>query len=501
MMRSMYAGVAGLKVHQLKMDVIGNNIANVNTVGYKKGQVAFQDLLSQAVKGASAPSANGLGGTNPQQVGLGVGIGEVSTVHTEGSTQTTNNPTDLKIDGNGYFVVTPDGGTNSYYTRAGNFKLDRDGNLLTSEGMKVMGYQFTETGEATNTKIPVRINLSDQVAPVTTKEIEFGGNLNSSEKPFRVIDTTKTPAEITENKDNVYLTDMVIKDSKGNSYNVTYSMTRNTLKYEEGGVTKEASVWEVTVPSMTAVGSKENLLAGNDINYIVRFDNNGKMIGMADANGGTAPFPPINTLNPADIDATKAAAYVNPDNYKDAAGNFIKGFNLQLKKDGVEFGDGIDVDGNGTIEDTEKGYIKLDFAKLTEFGIDSSAKGTSKIGNSAGTLTGFSIGQDGVVTGVYSNGEKKPLSQIMLAKFDNPAGLEKKGGNLFSSTPNSGVATEGKVASSGFGKLTPGSLEMSNVDLSMEFTEMITTQRGFQANSRIITTSDEMLQELVNLKR
>ena len=176
-------------------------------------------------------------------------------------------------------------------------------------------------------------------------------------------------------------------------------------------------------------------------------------------------------------------------------------FNLQIKKDGVNFGQDIDLNKNGTIEATEQGLIKFDMSKIKEFGIDTSIKGVDDMGSTAGTITGFSIGSDGVVIGIYSNGDKKPLSQVLLAKFDNPSGLEKKGGNLFTDTPNSGAPTEGRVGASGFGTLTPGTLEMSNVDLSMEFTEMITAQRGFQANSRIITTTDEMLQELVNLKR
>lgn len=500
-MRSMYSGVSGLRIHQSKMDVIGNNIANVNTVGYKRGQVSFKDLMSQMVSNASAPTESGLGGTDPQQVGLGASIGSISTIHTDGSTQMTNNPNDLQITGNGYFVVSPDGGTNSFYTRAGNFKMDRGGSLITSDGLKVMGYEYTDEGEETNIKSPVKINFAEQVDPITTKSINFEKNLNDSEKPYKVIDTTKTPTEITTNDANVYATDIEIKDSKGNSYSVTVNLTRNTMKYDDAGTIKENAVWEITIPSMMLKGSKENLLAGNTLDYIAKFNEVGDLVGLTDANGGAAPFPPIHTANPADISGATAAAYFNDDNYKDAAGNFVKSFNLQLNREGVEFGEGIDLDANGTIEDSEKGFLKMDFSKITGFGIDTSLKGFQQKGESAGTLTGYSIDPKGTVTGVFSNGETKKLFKLMLAKFDNPGGLLKEGSNLFSDTPNSGVAQDGKPGSPGFGGLNSGALEMSNVDLSIEFTEMITAQRGFQANSRIITTTDEMLQELVNLKR
>lgn len=503
MMRSMYAGVSGLRTHQTKMDVIGNNIANVNTVGYKKSQIAFQDLLSQAIRGASAPTAGGLGGTNPQQIGLGVTLGEITTVHTEGSTQTTNSPTDLKINGNGYFVVSPDGGTNNFYTRAGNFKLDRAGNLLTSEGLRVMGYGFNEDGTPTTTRVPIQINLADQAAPTATKDISFEGTLNSAAAAYKTITAAVAPLTVPDvetKADNAYYTDMVIKDSKGNSYNATYKFERSVLKNPAAAGTaadpKEVSVWEMKMTSLKPVGSTTSILPTPAPDYFVKFDNTGKILGLAPA-GTPAALKSLDTLDVTANTEMQAfmAAYANDTNFT------VKDFNVQITKDGVDFGQDVDLDKNGTIDPLEKGLINFDMSKIKEFGIDTSIKGVDDMGSTAGTITGFSIGSDGVVIGIYSNGDKKPLSQVLLAKFDNPSGLEKKGGNLFTDTPNSGAPTEGRVGASGFGTVTPGTLEMSNVDLSMEFTEMITAQRGFQANSRIITTTDEMLQELVNLKR
>lgn len=500
MMRSMYAGVSGLRTHQTKMDVIGNNIANVNTVGYKKSQIAFQDLLSQAIRGASAPTAGGLGGTNPQQIGLGVTLGEITTVHTEGSTQTTNSPTDLKINGNGYFVVSPDGGTNNFYTRAGNFKLDRAGNLLTSEGLRVMGYGFNEDGTPTTTRVPIQINLADQSAPTATKDISFEGTLNSAAAAYKTITAAVAPVtvpDVATKADNAYYTDMVIKDSKGNSYNATYKFERSVLKNPNAAANPaEVSVWEMKMTSLKPVGSTTSMLPTPAPDFFVKFDNTGKIVGLTPA-GTPAGLKSLDTLDVTNN--TELLAFMTA--YNTDANFASKDFNLQIKKDGVNFGQDIDLNKNGTIEATEQGLIKFDMSKIKEFGIDTSIKGVDDMGSTAGTITGFSIGSDGVVIGIYSNGDKKPLSQVLLAKFDNPSGLEKKGGNLFTDTPNSGAPTEGRVGASGFGTVTPGTLEMSNVDLSMEFTEMITAQRGFQANSRIITTTDEMLQELVNLKR
>lgn len=431
MMRSMYAGVSGLRTHQSKMDVIGNNIANVNTVGFKKGQMTFQEVFSQTIRGASAPQ-DGRGGTNPRQVGLGVAVGSINTIHTKGSMQPTDNPTDLMIDGEGFFVVSDDTNfENRYYTRAGNFSLDRDGNLVTADGYKVLGYKYDEKGEKTSEIGGIQINRSETVAPTTTKKIEFKGNLDSRVK-----------------KDEEHYADTVIKDSLGNSYTLTFKFVNNGPDADvTGSDTKHK--WTMTLDKIDGEGVKEN-----------------------SANGVTAE---INEVELTFNDKGKLESNIE--------------VNLKIEKDGVEFGD----DGN----------IKISFPKekFHQYANDMDAKPYAQDGNSSGKLEGFSIDDKGVVLGVFTNGERKALGQIMLAKFDNPMGLQKIGNNFFVDTRNSGEPQLGTGGSSGYGAVAASTLEMSNVDLSMEFTEMITTQRGFQANSRIITTSDEMLQELVNIKR
>ncbi|WP_132995888.1 flagellar hook protein FlgE [Sporanaerobacter acetigenes] len=438
MMRSMYSAVSGLRVHQTKMDVIGNNIANVNTVGYKKGQMTFQEVFSQVIRGAGAPQG-GKGGTNPQQIGLGVGIGSINTIHTKGPTQTTDNPTDLMIDGEGFFVVTDDTNyENKYYTRAGNFTLDKAGNLVTPDGFKVLGYKVDENENITDEIGPIVINRSETKAPTATNKIQFRGNLDSR-------------------NDETFTTDTVIKDSLGNSYLVKF-------EFKKTGTETAPNKWTMSLGEIKSEDGKIEIKGAKlGDNTTIKFDENGKIIGIGAEDA----------INGLKLDFSEIE---------------------NKEKLGATFGDS----GKITIFDPAD---KDSYNKLTQYANDRDIKPYAENGNSSGKIKGFSIDPSGVVSGIFTNGERKALGQVMLAKFDNPMGLQKLGNNFFVDTRNSGEAQLGKPGTSGFGATKSGSLEMSNVDLSMEFTEMITTQRGFQANSRIITASDEMLQELVNMKR
>lgn len=431
MMRSMFSGVSGLRAHQTRMDVIGNNIANVNTVGFKSGRVTFQEIFNQTLRGAGAPdAATGRGGMNPMQVGLGIGVGAVDTITTRGSLQRTDNPTDLSIEGEGFFVVKGGSGDTFRFTRAGNFGIDKLGNLVTGSGMNVYGWQEYDrvTGEY-KTENPIEaINLySDiynknkrMISAKATENAVFAGNLNSG--------YNNTPT----NADPNFTVPVTVYDSLGNDYKIN-------VKYWKTGATASSTTWtwsadDSTSSSFGVAGS--GTLVFNDLGAITS--------GMTNSL----------VLTPASSTGTSAVT------------------------------------------------IKLDFNKLTMYSADSSAKPTSVDGYPTGNLVTFNIGGDGILTGIYSNGQQQSLGCVALASFENPAGLQKVGDNMFIPTTNSGDFKKGlKAGSEGVGTLNPGTLEMSNVDLSKEFTEMIVTQRGFQANSRIITTSDEMLQELVNLKR
>lgn len=451
MMRSMYSAVSGLRVHQTKMDVIGNNIANVNTVGYKKGQMTFQEVFSQVIRGAGAPQG-GKGGTNPQQIGLGVGIGSINTIHIKGTTQTTDNPTDLMIDGEGFFVVTDDTNyENKYYTRAGNFTLDKAGNLVTPDGFKVLGYKVDENENITDEIGPIVINRSETKAPTATNKIQFRGNLDSR-------------------NDETFTTDTVIKDSLGNSYLVKFNFEKDKVAPNK---------WTMSLGEIKSEDGKITIPVGDDgakleKEVTIEFDEKGKISGIGEAGK-------INEINLIFKDGIEGVT-------KSKDGNDEK----------VKLGATFGKDNKITIFNPDD---KDSYNKLTQYANDRDIKPYAENGNSSGKIEGFSIDPSGIVSGIFTNGERKALGQVMLAKFDNPMGLQKLGNNFFVDTRNSGEAQLGKPGISGFGATKSGSLEMSNVDLSMEFTEMITTQRGFQANSRIITASDEMLQELVNMKR
>ena len=456
MMRSMYSGVSGLQVHQVKMDVIGNNIANVNTVGFKGSKVTFSEVFAQTIKGAGAPQ-EGRGGTNPQQVGLGAGLSSIDVQHTKGSTQITSNPTDIMIDGNGFFIVSSDDtGTNKFYTRAGNFSLDKLGYLVNPSGLKVLD----NNGE------PVRINKSDNIESTATTELEFKSNLNFN----------YDSAEDFQADNSIYTTTTDVYDSVGNKSTLTvkFGQKFTTPPGTPEGETRSYRQFEISSPgAVTAYGelTAENVLpAGNSV--YAEFDKAGNFVRIVE-------------LAPGDFNGS---LQVNPG----AAGSGVgvgtaASANIIIQQPGVE-------DINIAINNDT-------FEGVTHYAQTTDMKATPVNGNSAGALDSFAISSSGEVFGTYTNGERGTLAVLGLAAFDNPPGLMKIGGNLFTDTPNSGNPKFGVPGTGSFGQLAPGALEMSNVDLSQEFTDMITTQRGFQANSRVITTTDEMLQELVNLKR
>ena len=489
MMRSMYTGVTGLRTHQGKMDTIGHNIANVNTVAYKKGQVTFKETFNQTVRGASGAQRNSIGGINPQQVGMGVGTGAINTIYTRGAGQRTDNPTDLTIEGEGWFVVSPHATNHDkYYTRAGNFNLDNDGNLVTSEGFYVLGYG-TKIDEATGEVIPndggplqkIQINKSETAAPTSTENMIIRGNLNSNTEKGEVA---------TANNNNSRTTDTVVRDSLGNAYSITTQFVKTENNQTNG------NQWKMIIRRVTDIATGNyreiddgattglDLLkdAGATTEVDLTFNSNGVLSKI-----GTYDKAKEAILQ---IDGAKLTAL---EFNKDKSGGAIKD----------KSGDEITVKPSGTFKDMKifdsKAPERVD--GLTQYANESTAKTYSSDGQTSGTISSFSIGADGEVIGSFDNGSRKSLGRIILAKFDNTGGLEKMTDNLYKDTRNSGEPQEGIAGGSGYGKISSGTLEMSNTDLALEFTELITTQRGFQANSRIITTSDEMLQELVNIKR
>ncbi|MGL4739095.1 MAG: flagellar hook protein FlgE [Cellulosilyticaceae bacterium] len=441
MMRSMYSGVSGLRVHQTKMDVIGNNIANVNTIGFKSQRVTFNEVFSQTLQsGTAASDETGRGGRNPMQVGLGVNVSSIDTLMTQGAAQRTDNPFDLMIDGDGFLIVGDAAG--QYFTRAGALRQDDEGNLVIPNGMKVQGWPANETGTAINRGVVGNIKLNDTSnktsPPKATTSTSLSGNINIKDTPI-------------ESQVKLY-------DSLGNLYSFGVEM-----KYDAG-----TGEWTVDV----ADSSKDG---GN----IVLKDKDGKTQNIAD----TAV-----TGLPAKLKFDTAGVLTTVEAKDGTKLDLTKGDKPEFKIFGADVALGASkLDGNAT----------LSFSGLTQFNSKTSVDSKTVNGSPAGEMMGFDVGADGIITAYYNNGATKMLGQIVVAQFDNPAGLQKVGDNLFQTTANSGDFDG--IGSAGV--FQAGVLEMSNVDLSREFTEMIVTQRGFQANSRIISASDEMLQELVNIKR
>lgn len=456
MMRSMYSGVSSLRAHQVRMDVIGNNIANVNTVGYKASKVTFSETFSQTMAGAGSSSETGRGGTNPQQVGLGTNVGAVNVYHTQGATQRTDNTTDLMIDGNGYFIISPaaspgSAAQNRFYTRAGNFSVDRLGFLVDPAGYKVLDKDMK----------PIQMNKSETQNATATSEVDLEGNLDFDLAP----DATTNIS---------YTTTVDVYDSVGNTTTVTVNFGEKvtTDPTDAGQYTYRSVNLNVGTDNLGTVTPQADGTTGgttaSDPLY-AEFDSKGNFTRLVNA-------LPIGADGYADVDPTNATP-VPP----------VAAFSFNVQKPGA---DPITIPVDNTM-----------FDKFTHYAQETDVKGVAVNGNSAGALDSFTISSKGEVIGIFTNGERKTISTLGLADFDNPAGLLKVGGNRFSDTPNSGTPKLGSPSAGSFGSLTPGALEMSNVDLAAEFTDMITTQRGFQANSRVITTSDEILQELVSLKR
>ena len=489
MMRSLFSGISGLRVHQTKMDVLGHNISNVNTIGYKASRVTFNEVFSQSAGGASPANPDtGRGGTNPMQIGLGVNIASIDKIMTQGAAQRTDNPFDLMIQGEGFFIVGDASG--QYFTRAGALNIDAGGNLVTTNGMTVMGWnQVDNDGKVVPGVVqPIVIGAEKEyVGPTATTQINLTGNLNAMQNTTapKVMSIT-----IYDSIGNKYVVDMEMKYYKTGDIYTEPDGTENKIEqdgwltllrptaYPNGdrnkGIALDFEAGEIKFTDQPATADRPAMLLGQMI-----FDEFGKPVAFSNSDSGVGGVVSTNPL--------LFAITINPGPQPNA-----------LVPDAV-FG------GDTTLSSTEtlSNSIKLDFSGLVQFGTQGSDAITqTKDGNAPGTLNGISIGTDGTIIGRYSNGQVRALAKIPVAYFKNPAGMEKVGENLYVPTANSGEfnGTGDDITAKG-GSILGGVLEMSNVDLSNEFVEMITTQRGFQANSRIISTSDEMLQELVNLKR
>lgn len=473
MMRSMFSAVSGLRAHQLRMDVIGNNIANVNTVGFKGSRVTFQEVFSQTLRGAGSPQ-EGRGGTNPQQVGLGINVASMDTFHIRGAVERTDYNTDLMINGDGFFIVA--NGDSRSFTRGGNFALDTAGNLVTADGFRVLGYMADEAGKLKSTLEGLVISKATSFDAKPTADVLFEGNIDSEAAAMGSFGLISAPATALPAANTVAGVDYNPADPATQDYVYLRKVVGGNVVYEINDAYKEAVARETSFQVYDNLGGvhliKQAYIKTADNNYTVEtfyVEKSGNMIRAGAANFSPTPAASTLTFN--------------------TQGKLAAPTSLSLTIAGTL------TNGAGPLT------FEIDFNNLTMFANNSTASATTIDGYKQGTLEDFTISSSGEIFGIFDNNQRKILGQIALANFKNPAGLEKTGGNMYRTTSNSGQAIIGVAGSGGFGNLNPGALEMSNVDLSREFTNMITTQRGFQANSRIITTSDEMLQEVVNIKR
>ena len=569
MMRSLYFGVAGLKTHQTRMDVIGNNIANVNTTAYKSSSMTFSELMSQTTQKASGANATtGVGGTNAKQIGLGVKAGAINTaITTQGSAQSTGNPFDIMITGDNFFVVS--NGSENFFTRDGSFYVDGAGNLaMTSTGYNVMGWGVDETTgnikQDTVTALRIMSAANMTYPPEATTKANISGILDENDKDVTSANGKTVNLNFFDARGYSYTAKFTFKQSGGDKTN-EYSMELNKIldstgaeidisKLKFGNRSQQKMETKVTL-NTDAYKWDGKVLKTKDgttdvANLADIFNTDGSLITPADDaaaqkqqealdaiakaygyEGSTDEFLNLYITSTVDKDkqltiqdllgnmmAGKTTDVLPADGSAiTMEGRYFEGTTVVFNKDTAKLesvgGSTTNLNVNAAFSALGGNFsdVTIDLSECTNY----DNKGTSTIGATSGDLDGLvgtgrrlgdmigvSIQKDGMIYASYDNGMNKLLGQIATAAFANASGLEKEGDNLYSATLNSGEFDGiGVDITAGGGYMSTGQLEMSNVDLSSEFTEMITTQRGFQANSRIITVSDTLLEELTNLKR
>lgn len=550
MMRSMYSAVSGLKTHQTRMDVIGNNIANVNTVAFKSSSVTFSDILYQTTSNASGANATtGTGGVNAKQIGLGTTAAATKvSITSAGASETTGNPFDIRLtdkNSTNFFIVN--NGSENVFTRSGSFYVDGSGNLcMSSTGYTVMGWQVDETtGEIRkDTVSALRImqekNLTS--APEATTQATIAGVLDENDTDVKNDAGRVMNLNFYDNLGYQYTAKFAIKstgtDGKytveltsvldSNNQNITAKLTKQQMSQLFGnyqadatlgqyGLSKDYTYNKADKTYQDAAGKKFKPSA-NDKTVFEEVDNTANTVSITEIFSGITTTIANNIKNKTNnynvaFDQTTGQATVTGERtsydlvFDTSTGKFasIGGENPSVMLNMAALSSGL-INTNGNFQN-----ITVDFSQCLNYenggkstiGADAGAvDGTTGKGRKLGAMTGIFIDTSGRIYGTYDNGNTELLGQIAVAQFSNASGLEKVGESCYRTTLNSGEFDGIGVEISADGSsMTTGELEMSNVDLSSEFTSMITTQRGFQANSRVITTSDTLLEELVNLKR
>lgn len=549
MLRSMYSAVSGLKTHQTRMDVIGNNIANVNTVAFKSSSVTFSDILYQTTSNASGANATtGTGGVNAKQIGLGTTAAATKvSITSAGASETTGNPFDIRLtdkNSTNFFIVN--NGSENVFTRSGSFYVDGSGNLcMSSTGYTVMGWQVDETtGEIRkDTVSALRImqekNLTS--APEATTQATIAGVLDENDTDVKNDAGRVMNLNFYDNLGYQYTAKFAIKstgtDGKytveltsvldSNNQNITAKLTKKQMSQLFGNYQADATLGQYGLAKGVKFDAANNQYekdgkkyqkSAKDPTVFEEVNNTTNTVSITEIFSGITTTMAKDIKDPAsqtkvDFDTTTGHATVKGEKtsydlvFDTSTGKFVSiggdtpstMLNMSVLSSGL-------LNNNGNFQN-----ISVDFSQCLNYehggkstiGADAGATdGTTGKGRKLGAMTGIFIDTSGRIYGTYDNGNTELLGQIAVAQFSNASGLEKVGESCYRTTLNSGEFDGIGVEISADGSsMTTGELEMSNVDLSSEFTSMITTQRGFQANSRVITTSDTLLEELVNLKR
>ena len=496
---SLFSGISGLSTNGNAMSVIGDNIANVNTIGFKSSRTTFQDVLAQSVA-TSAGTA---------QIGRGASLSAIDTLFQQGSFESTSSATDLAIGGNGFFIVSPQDSETEYFTRAGQFRFDADGFFVNPEGYVARGWALDDTGNDVGTLQDIRLSAFTS-PPEPTGSVTAVTNLDSedtsnSDSLFDAWDATAT--EPIGDAAYGYQTSIRVYDALGNSHDITviYDKMSDTSEYDDGAIDLENS-WEYIItcnPSDDlrtdfAGTSAQGVLMRGTMTYDAQSGSLEAMSAFVYDGSGNDPTDPATW--------TRATSF-STDGYPQFTAQFVAGVDQVVSAEfGTRSTNGTWAAGGTTVADVVGGGLPTSTWEpqaltSTQYASSSTTVFQTQNGYGTGFLESISVGTDGIMTGHYSNGQILNLYRVGLAKFNNQQALFKVGGNLWSATRESGDAITGHPGENGLGRIAPNSLEQSNVDIAAEFVKMITTERGFQANSRIITTVDGMLQELINLKR
>ncbi|MEA3466167.1 MAG: flagellar hook protein FlgE [Thermodesulfobacteriota bacterium] len=481
---SLYSGVSGLNANGNALTVLGNNIANSNTIGFKSARTVFSDLLSAEIAGSGGNS----------QVGRGVGMSTVDNIFSQGTFESTESNTDLAIEGPGFFMVSEQGSAAVNYTRAGAFRFDDSGTLVNPEGYAVQGYYLTDSGDTTGDVTDMSIGSRSFAPANPTTTITLATNLNANDSYLGTAGDGVSPFDITDPAaTSNYASSVRIFDTLGREHLVTTYFNKldpdsnptGIMQWESHSVVAGAEVTDVVpIPDWVEVGRS-----------VLSFDTGGRLVNVKQIDA--AAGPPITYVGEVTDRAYDAAG----DLYETTSTEtepypLPTDVELVVPQPTVSTTEGI-MPWVNEAEPTQSFAMIFD---ATQYSSESDVISQTQNGYATGTLVSLSIDNDGNILGNYSNGEPRKLAKIALAKFSSPLGLNKVGNNMYQATDASGTAIVGTVGS-GVGSIFTNSLEMSNVDLAAEFVKMITTQRGFQANSKIITTTDELLGEVINLKR